>query len=123
MADLNAVATSFTQYYYSLFATNRPALKDLYRDVSMLTWEEKQFLSGDAIVKHLVELPFGKVQHKIVTTDAQPSQPGQEHLMVLVTGQLIIDDSPPLQFSQVFQLIKEGATYWVFNDVFRLVYG
>ena len=39
---------------------------------------------------------------------------------MLVTGQLIIDDSPPLQFSQVFQLIKEGATYWVFNDVFRL---
>jgi hypothetical protein len=33
---------------------------------------------------------------------------------------LQIDDSPPLQFSQVFQLIKEGGTYWVFNDVFRL---
>ncbi|KAL7418195.1 nuclear transport factor 2 [Mrakia frigida] len=123
MADITAVAKSFTEYYYSLFSTNRPALKDLYRPLSMLSWEEKQFLSGDKIVEHLVGLPFAKVQHKIHTTDAQPSQPGQEHLIVLVTGQLIIDDSPPLQFSQVFQLIKEGATYWVFNDVFRLVYG
>lgn len=79
----------------------------------MLSWEEKQFLSGEKIVEHLVvrllpsslfqnvdlirisralaqSLPFSKVQHKIVTTDAQPSQPGQEHLMVLVTGQLIV---------------------------------
>jgi hypothetical protein len=56
----------------------------------MLTWEDKQFLSGAVITEHLVGLPFGKVQHKIVTTDAQPSQPGAENLMVLVTGQLIV---------------------------------
>jgi hypothetical protein len=60
------------------------------RDQSMLTWEDKQFLSGAVITEHLVGLPFGKVQHKIVTTDAQPSQPGAENLMVLVTGQLIV---------------------------------
>lgn len=59
----------------------------------MLTWEDKQFLGGGLIVDHLVGLPFGKVQHKIVTTDAQPSQPGAEHLIVLVTGQLIV--GPP----------------------------
>jgi hypothetical protein len=32
---------------------------------------------------------------------------------VTLTHSLQIDDSQPLQFSQTFQLIKEGATYWV----------
>lgn len=31
-------------------------------------------------------LPFQKVQHKIVTLDAQPSSPTTASLMVLVTG-------------------------------------
>lgn len=56
----------------------------------MLSWEDKQFLGGSTIVEHLVGLPFAKVAHRITTTDAQPSQPGSEHMIVLVTGQLIV---------------------------------
>lgn len=56
----------------------------------MLTWESKQILGSLNITQHLVDLPFGKVQHKIVTTDAQPSATGSENMIVLVTGQLIV---------------------------------
>ena len=59
-------------------------------------------------------LPFQKVEHKISTLDAQPSSPSQASILVLVTGQLVVDDSPnPLSYSQSFQLIPEGETYYV----------
>lgn len=33
------------------------------------------------------------------------------------------EEQNPLNFSQVFHLIPENGSYYVFNDVFRLVYG
>ena len=70
------------------------------------------------------------MQHKITTLDAQPSSPTVSSILVNVTGMLIVstllsdiharsdpiqvDDSQnPLQFSQVFQLVPEGGTYYV----------
>lgn len=53
----------------------------------------------------LQSLPFQKVQHKVVTIDAQPSSPQVASLIVLVTGQLLVDDGQnPLQFTQVFHV-------------------
>jgi hypothetical protein len=59
--------------------------------------------------------------------------------VVLVTGELLVSASPvadgaltrsqvdaeqkPMSYTQVFQLLPDGAgSYYVFNDVFRLVY-
>ncbi|TIC03618.1 nuclear transport factor 2 [Wallemia mellicola] len=106
------------------FDSNRSQLRGLYRDGSMLTWESNQILGVNAILEKLEGLPFQKVVHKTDTIDAQPSSASVASLMVLVTGQLIVDDSPnPIAFSQVFQLMPEGGSYYVQNDVFRLVYG
>lgn len=89
----------------------------------MLTFEGAPIQGDKAIVEKLVNLPFQKVQHKVTTIDAQPSSPTLASLLVSVTGLLLVDDSPnPLQFSQVFQLIPDGASYYVFNDIFRLNY-
>jgi hypothetical protein len=33
------------------------------------------------------------------------------------------EEQNPQQFSQAFQLIQDGNSYFVFNDVFRLNYG
>ncbi|KAH9056753.1 nuclear transport factor 2 [Lactarius vividus] len=100
MADINAIAKQFTEFYYNTFDSNRANLAPLY------------------------SLPFAKVLHKVTTLDAQPSNPAVASLIVSVTGLLVVDDSPnPLQFSQVFQLIPDGGSYYVFNDVFRLNYG
>jgi len=69
----------------------------------------------------LQSLPFSKVQHNITTLDAQPT--GQGNIFVLVTGLLLIDDSEhPQQYSQAFHLIAEGGSYYVLNDIFRLIY-
>jgi len=124
MADLNGLAKQFTEFYYSTFDTNREGLQSLYRDVSMLTWEDKPFQGATPIVEHLKNLPFSTVSHKITSLDAQPSSATVASVLVLVTGQLIVDGSEnPLQFSQVFHLMPEGGSYFVQNDVFRLNYG
>jgi len=124
MADINAIAQQFTNFYYTAFDTNRASLGSLYRDGSMLTFEGSPIQGVNAIIEKLTGLPFSKVEHKVTTLDAQPSSQTVASLIVNVTGLLVVDDSPnPLQFSQVFQLIPDGASYYVFNDIFRLNYG
>ncbi|CAG8585857.1 6385_t:CDS:10 [Funneliformis mosseae] len=59
------------------------------------------------------------VAHRIATLDAQPSI--NNGIIVMVTGELL--ETNAQRFSQAFQLIPEGSTYWVLNDVFRLNYG
>ncbi|KAF9505801.1 hypothetical protein BS47DRAFT_1334149, partial [Hydnum rufescens UP504] len=111
----------FTEYYYTKFDTARQELHALYRGTSLLTWEDKQIVGVKGILEHLTNLPFQKVAHRITSLDAQPSSGG---LLVLVTGQLLIDDNVnPLQFSQVFHLIPEGTSFYVQNDLFKLNYG
>lgn len=124
MADINAIAQQFTTFYYSAFDTNRSSLASLYRNESMLTFEGLPIQGATAILEKLRGLPFAKVEHKVTTLDAQPSSPTAASLIVNVTGLLVVDDSPnPLQFSQVFQLIPDGSSYYVLNDIFRLNYG
>lgn len=62
------------------------------RDHSMLTFESEQFQGSKAVVDKLQALPFQKVQHKVSTLDAQPSSPSVASIIVLVTGQLIVDE-------------------------------
>ncbi|KAF4578467.1 Nuclear transport factor 2 [Pleurotus pulmonarius] len=124
MADINAIATQFTDFYYSTFDADRSRLKDLYRETSMLSFEGAAFQGAAAITEKLTSLPFQTVQHKVTTRDAQPSSPTIASLIVNVTGMLVVDGGEnPMQFSQVFHLIPEGGSYYVFNDIFRLNYG
>ncbi|KAG8217244.1 hypothetical protein J3R82DRAFT_5333 [Butyriboletus roseoflavus] len=79
----------------------------------MLTFEQAQILGAPAIVEKLTSLPFTKVRHNVSTIDAQPSV-SRGAIIVSVTGYLLVDDEPnPLSFSQVFQLVNEGTTYYV----------
>ncbi|KAF8652734.1 hypothetical protein AX16_004232 [Volvariella volvacea WC 439] len=124
MADINAIAKQFTDFYYNTFDSNRAGLQSLYRSQSMLTWEGQPIQGDSSICEKLTSLPFSKVQHKVTTLDAQPSSPSVASMIVSVTGLLVVDDSPnPLQFSQVFQLLPDGSSYYVLNDIFRLNYG
>ncbi|PWN26120.1 putative nuclear transport factor NTF-2 [Jaminaea rosea] len=121
---MEAIAQSFTDYYYTTFDTNRSGLGPLYRPTSMLTFEGAQTQGQDAIVEKLSSLPFQTVKHQVSTRDCQPTGDGNS-LVVAVTGQLLVDDQQqPLNFSQTFILNPDGAgSYYVFNDLFRLNYG
>lgn len=122
--DFTALAQQFVQVYYQQFEADRSSLLPLYRDVSMLTFETSQVQGAQAIVEKLASLPFQKTQHKITMLDAQPGSPNSRDVIVMVTGQLTIDDEPhPKGYSQVFHLVQDGEQYFVFNDIFRLVLG
>jgi len=124
MADFNAVAKSFVDFYYQTFDTNRSQLQALYKDVSMLSFEGTQIQGAPKISEKINSLPFAKIQHKINTIDAQPGHPQLGSVIVSVTGQLITDDEGnPLFFCQTFHLIPENGSFWVLNDIFRLNYG
>ncbi|KAJ3092456.1 Nuclear transport factor 2 [Quaeritorhiza haematococci] len=128
MADMNAInniAKSFVDFYYSTFDANRSNLRPVYKDVSMLSFEGQHTQGVEAIIQKLVGLPFQRVQHRVATIDAQPANPQLGSIMVMVTGQLLVDEEQnPQHFSQTFQLVPEGpSNYFVYNDVFRLNYG
>ncbi|PWY99740.1 putative NTF2-nuclear transport factor [Testicularia cyperi] len=120
---MESIAKEFTDFYYNTFDSDRSQLSNLYRDTSMLSFEGSQLQGAGAIVEKLTSLPFQKVKHQVGTLDVQPTGDGRS-LVVLVTGALVVDDSPnPLQFTQVFTLNPDGSSFYVFNDVFRLNYG
>jgi len=121
MADIESVANEFVQFYYNTFDSDRSSLRNLYRDDSYLTFETNRVAGVNSIIETLAGLRFQKVQHKISTFDAQPTPDG--HIVVLVTGFLLIDDAEhPQTFAQTFHLVPSGGTYYVMNDLFRLIY-
>jgi len=124
MDDINKLAVQFTDYYYLKFRENRAELASLYRPESMLSWEDSFIQGRDGIMEKLINLPFQKVEHVVTTRNAQPSSPTVQSVIVSVTGKLAVDGGNPLQFNEVFHLIPDAATgsFWVLNDIFRLVY-
>lgn len=77
---------------------------------------------GRALLTLMQDLPFGKIQHRVDTKDAQPSNESGG-ILVMVTGALLIEgEQRPMSYVQTFQLMPENGTYFIFNDVFKLVY-
>ncbi|KAK2767815.1 Nuclear transport factor 2 [Arachnomyces sp. PD_36] len=123
MADFAAVAQQFVEFYYKTFDENRANLAALYRDNSMLTFESASVLGANGIVEKLTSLPFQKVAHQVATCDAQPAG-DSGGILVLVTGALLVDEEQkPMNYTQAFQLLPDGSgSYFVFNDVFKLIF-
>ncbi|KAK6346755.1 Nuclear transport factor 2 [Orbilia brochopaga] len=121
MADYESVAKQFTDFYYQTFGQNRAGLAGLYRPDSLLTFETTQTPGGEAIIQKLVELPFQKMQHHVVTLNAQPSADGS--IQVLVTGYIKLDEEPqPQTFAESFHLKPDGGSYYIAHDIFRLIF-
>ncbi|GAD99155.1 nuclear transport factor 2 [Paecilomyces variotii No. 5] len=123
MGDFVSIAQQFVDFYYKTFDENRAGLAALYRDQSMLTFETSSVQGTAGIVEKLTSLPFQKVAHQLATLDAQPSSESGG-ILVMVTGALLIDEEQkPMSYTQSFQLLPDGAgSYFVFNDIFRLIY-
>ncbi|KAJ1557661.1 Nuclear transport factor 2 [Nowakowskiella sp. JEL0078] len=89
--DISTISKEFTNYYYGVFKTNRAQLAPLYRDISMMTFENEQMLGAEKIVAKLTNLPFKQVTPEILTVDAQPSNPNIQNAMIVsVTGKLTV---------------------------------
>lgn len=107
--------------FVHLMAHERIESDRLQRDHSMLTFENSQTQGVQAIVTKLSELPFKKVAHRVSTLDAQPSSPQGGGVIVMVTGELLIDEEQNAQrYSQVFHLLPEGGSFYVLNGKLQL---
>jgi len=117
------IAKQFVEHYYASFDANRGGLAHLYRPQSMLTFESASVMGAQAIVEKLAALPFQKVKHQVGTLDSQPSL--NDGVVILVTGALLVDEEErPMNYTQTFQLLKDDAgQYFIYNDIFKLVYG
>ncbi|KAF4122684.1 Nuclear transport factor 2 (NTF2) domain [Geosmithia morbida] len=118
------MSKQFVELYYNQFDSDRKALASLYREQSMLTFESSSVLGATAITDKLSSLPFGTVKHQVSTLDAQPGIV-DGGIVILVTGQLLVDEEQrPMNYTQAFQLARDpSGQYFVFNDIFKLVYG
>ncbi|CDJ58221.1 nuclear transport factor 2, putative [Eimeria maxima] len=117
----DSIGPQFVQLYYETFRNNRANLGELYTEDSLLTYEGTQFRGATAIVQKLSQLP-AVVNHQLVTCDCQPTPNGG--VLIVVCGDLAIEDNPPMKFTQTFNLVPNGSgTYAVFNDCFRLCIG
>ncbi|KAK1823848.1 Nuclear transport factor 2 [Friedmanniomyces endolithicus] len=115
-------AEQFVEFYYKAFDSDRNSLAALYGHDSMLTFEASPSQGVGNIIQKLQELPFKQVQHQVATLDAQPSDE-RGGILVVVSGALLVEEERrPMSYAQTFQLKPRDGTYYVFNDVFRLVY-
>ncbi|RMZ20918.1 hypothetical protein D0859_15079 [Hortaea werneckii] len=133
MADFENIAKQFVEYgrhlflgglgfYYKQFDSDRSGLASLYGNDSMLTFEAAPCQGVANIIQKLQDLPFKQVQHQVSTLDAQPSN-ASGGILVIVTGALLVEEEKrPMSYSQTFQLMPREGSYYVFNDIFRLVY-
>jgi hypothetical protein len=125
MADTASIVTSFLTFYYQNLNQNRASLAQLYTPQSTLTFEGSMHTGVDSIRDKLVNMPFQSMQISIDTSDFQQSIPinNQPSIVVHVTGKVAIDNEKPQRFSHVFQLIPNGPSYMILNDIFRFHFG
>lgn len=117
------VMKPFVTTYYQLFDSDRSKLAVVYSAASTFSFEKTTKVGQKEILAYLATLPGTK--HAIKTMDVQTvSGADKKVLLVFVTGDVTIEGSEnPLKFCQTFQMIHNGTTYYVHNDIFRLNYG
>ncbi|XP_059206363.1 nuclear transport factor 2-like [Centropristis striata] len=113
------IGEGFVAEYYNQFDnTNRAGLGNLYSTEACLTWEGSVFIGREAIAGKLVNLPFKRIKHVITEQDIQPTI--DSCILIMVFGQLQVDEDQPMAFHQVFMLKGQNCSWACTNDVFRL---
>lgn len=112
--------------YYSTLSTEPKKMHNLYLDDSEYTFavgsEDPQIVKGkEAIFTKMCELYFDEVYVDLGSgsVDAQSSQ--GENVMIMVTGTFQCKGRLATPFVQTMLLVKEQGSYFIMNDVFRIL--
>lgn len=68
---------------------------------------------------HFQTLTFRQIQRRVTKSDSQPLADGS--ILVSVLGQLKTDEDPVNSYNQVFMLKPNAGSYYISNEIFRLV--
>jgi len=123
-SEAQELTKSFLQHYYRQYDGGpeaRNSLMSLYTQNSIMNFEGVACFGQQKIMGKLLDSP--QVQHdQNMAVDVQLVN-GIEILLVFLTGQMSIDQTNPMKFSQMFLLQKSGGSYVIGNQIFRLNYG
>ncbi|TVY51217.1 Nuclear transport factor 2, partial [Lachnellula cervina] len=150
MANFLEVAQQFTQFYYNQFDQDRKQLVPLYRENSMLTFESASVQGATGIVEKLavrgLEFLHCYMFVDLIYRDCPSRSTAQGRDTRCATQRRVprhsdpcnwcapgtsypspgsVDEEQrPMSYSQTFQLLPDGAgSFYIFNDIFKLVYG
>ena len=118
--NINDVATSFLNTYYSTMMNSRDQLINFYTDNSMLTYEGKNFAGLKEIKEKIESFSFKSINFNFSEYDLQPS-PYPSGLVIFVTGTLQMDGENTFNFAHCFQLLPNNGSYYVHNEMFRFI--
>ncbi|CRH04014.1 nuclear transport factor 2, putative [Plasmodium relictum] len=111
------IGKEFVNHYFQCFNTGRNELAALYKDISMMSFENDQCRGTSQIIERLNKLPQ-TVVHKCLSLDIQPTP--NNGILILVCGDIIIEENKPLKFCRTFHLCPlPSGGYFIFNDLFR----
>eukprot|EP01122_Echinamoeba_exundans_P004259 TRINITY_DN14273_c0_g1_i1.p1 TRINITY_DN14273_c0_g1~~TRINITY_DN14273_c0_g1_i1.p1 ORF type:complete len:145 (-),score=37.57 TRINITY_DN14273_c0_g1_i1:83-472(-) len=122
------VAGAFCDHYYPAFQTrqSRVNLQGLYRDDSMMTFQQDRIQGTAAIMAKLTGedgVKFNHIKHVPASLDAHPTL--NNGVLIQVTGHVVIDgdESKPIPFAQTFVLqpLPGTTSYYILSDIFRLI--
>lgn len=117
------VANAFVQTYYQSFDNGpRENLTNLYvpdSDTSQMTFEGTLIRGQQAIVDKLKGLSFQKVSRLITAIDTQITM--EQGILINIIGRLQTDNDPPHSFTHSFYLRFANGTWFILNEVFRLL--
>ena len=89
----------------------------------MLTFEGAQMQGPQMIVEKFKSTGQIRYSGEGMTVDVMPGA-HENALIIVVVGKLFIDGDKPLNFSETFQLVASGGgSFYVHNQIRRLVYG
>ncbi|CAD5209720.1 UNVERIFIED_CONTAM: putative nuclear transport factor 2, partial [Eudyptes robustus] len=123
--NFEQIGNALIQLYYSKFdvpdgATRAAGLQELYDpEASIMTFEGSQVRGRQAILEKFGTLPFQQIQRAITKVDCQPLADGS--VAIAVFGQLKTDEDPVNSFTQFFVLKPNGGSFFIANEIFRLV--
>lgn len=110
MANVEEVGTQFLEAYFATFRNNREGLISFYGPSSTVVWEGNVRHQPEAIAAGLARMSATKLEYVHIDKDIR--QGGSNGILILVTGQVRIDDAPPVGFSQVFELMPSGPSWY-----------
>ncbi|CAD5206684.1 unnamed protein product [Bursaphelenchus okinawaensis] len=123
--NFEQIGNALIQIYYSKFdvgdgATRAAGLQDLYDpEGSIMTFEGTQVRGRQAILEKFSSLPFNNIQRAVTKVDCQPLADGS--VAISVFGQLKTDEDPVNSFTQFFVLKPNGESFFIANEIFRLM--
>ena len=117
------VAQAFVQTYYQNFDNGpRENLSNLYvpdDQTSQMSFEGNLIRGQQAIVDKLKGLSFQKVTRCTTAIDTQITV--EQGILINVIGQIKTDNDPPHSFTQTFYLRFANGTWFILNEIFRLL--